>query len=869
MRKYYLEDGSKILVDDSKPIGSGGEGSVFKLAKNPNILVKVYNDRALMRMPDIEPKIKAMVSKKPALLEYNGLTIIAWPSYVIYDEQKKFVGYLMRRVQAKNQLSHVITPGLQAKKFPNITWYDRLVIAINLAKVMSFLHKNDTVIGDINTSDFFVYPAFEIGVVDTDSFQVSSEQRLFHCKVFTPDYTPPEVIEAKKRTTQEVKRIPNHDNYGLAILIFQILMMGVHPFSARIKGILGFDGNAINYNMENEIFPYFTKNSNIIPPKNAMPFSFFPKHLQDLFIRAFEKNTNVINRPTADEWVNGLRKVKDNIKKCKRHKAHYYPNHFQKCPICAKEQTKDYDYLLEHFKTISKKYVKYETSDKPIIVDENHSYDETLVSKSYTLKNSKKLAIFFHPKMIEKYHLDQRIEVHVALKSYQKMKQYFLPPEDIIYDSGKTRVIGYVSPAREPLYKLQNFFKNNRLGKLKITEKTKWIVARNIASMFSVLEKYETHIEINQIFVDKNLNVFVPDVVLMGTPDQKFKSMSFQKEEYLPQEYYLMLKYQAYQREIQAQIDLEKEKERKRLEAIRQKDLDLIKSPFEKEKEKKQKALEEKEAKVIELKPEKEVIDFEFEKSHDALIEKEPEEEKVEVPLKFESFDINSKQSIRFTLAVIIFMILNDEHPFRGTYKLAHKNISFFVENNYFIHKGFVPGAEIIERSKLIETFPNYYQKTLKNALYLKDPLKIHRPSPSEWHGVLSKMIFESKKCDTNEYHFYHQSMTKCPHCYTKEPKDHEQVRRFVRENKRGIIHHMIFANKILNYSTLAGILLGVLYVVNRYSFSNLDQMLSDINFLDKIETLKNFIRYDDIIGFFRNLFNGLKNLYDSIFGGA
>lgn len=289
MKSYYLEDGSKILVDDTKPIGSGGEGSVFKLAKNPNVLVKVYTERALERMPEIVDKIKAMVQKKPGLLDYNGLTIIAWPSYVIYDDRKKFVGYLMRRVQAKNQLSHVITPGLQKTKFPNITWYDRLVISINLAKVMSFIHKNDTVIGDINTSDFFVYPGFEIGVVDTDSFQVSSETKLYHCKVFTPDYTPPEVIEAKKKSTVELKRIPNHDNYGLAILIFQILMMGVHPFSARIKGVMGFDGNAINYNMEHEIFPYSTLNSNIIPPKNSMPFGFFPKQIQVYyFLRMFE-----------------------------------------------------------------------------------------------------------------------------------------------------------------------------------------------------------------------------------------------------------------------------------------------------------------------------------------------------------------------------------------------------------------------------------------------------------------------------------------------------------------------------------------------------------------------------------------------------
>ena len=106
----------------------------------------------------------------------------------------------MSRVGAKNNLSHVITPGLQKKKFPNITWYDRLVIAINLSLVTSFLHKNNCVIGDINTSDFFVYSGFEIGVVDTDSFQVVENKKVYHCNVFTPDYTPPEVIRAKKNS---------------------------------------------------------------------------------------------------------------------------------------------------------------------------------------------------------------------------------------------------------------------------------------------------------------------------------------------------------------------------------------------------------------------------------------------------------------------------------------------------------------------------------------------------------------------------------------------------------------------------------------------------------------------------------------------
>ena len=863
MKKYYLEDGSKILVDDTKPIGSGGEGSVFKLAKNPNILVKVYTDRALERMPEIVDKIKAMVQKKPGLLDYNGLTIIAWPSYVIYDENRKFIGYLMRRVQAKNQLSHVITPGLQKTKFPNITWYDRLVISINLAKVMSFIHKNDTVIGDINTSDFFVYPGFEIGVVDTDSFQVSSESKLYHCKVFTPDYTPPEVIEAKKKSKVEVKRIPNHDNYGLAILIFQILMMGVHPFSARIKGVMGFDGNAINYNMEHEIFPYSTQNSNIIPPKNSMPFGFFPKQIQDLFTRAFEKHNDVINRPTADEWAAGLRVVKDNIKKCRKNKEHYYPNHFQKCPICAREQTKDYDYLLDYFKTISRKYVKYDTDDKEIIVDENHVYDETLASKSYTLKGSKRLAVFFNPKMLDKYQLGTRIEALRNEKIYQKMPAYFAPPQELIMKHDK--VIGYVSKRMPNLYRLQTFLKNNRLGKLKITDKVKINVAKNIASMFSTLEKHNIPIEFNQIFIDKDLNPFIPDFVFLGTTDDTTKAMAFQREDYLPQEYFYEQNYKKYLKTLEEAKEKEREIERKRLEEIRKKDLELIRSPLEpKTKEK-----VEKEEKVIDLKSSTTVEGFEFEKSNQVLQKEVKQKEVVPVtPMEY-TFEPKSKQTIRYYLAVIIHMILHDAHPFKGTHKLASKPLSFFVEQNYYLHKETVPGVDIDEKTKLIELFPNYYQRAMKKALIVSNPTKIVRTSPSEWHSVLSKLSFESKKCLTSEYHYYHQSITNCPICATGDTKDHQKMRQFILENKKGAVHILLFTNKILNHLILSSLIIMMIYVLNTVGINQLEALLAQINFTEKLETVKEFIRLDAIIRFFQNAIDFFIRLYRLIFGGA
>lgn len=863
MKKYFLEDGSKILIDDSKPLGSGGEGSVYKLAKNQNILVKIYTDRALERMPDIEDKIKAMVNQKPGLLDYNGLTIIAWPSYVVYDEFHRFVGYVMRRVQAKNQLSHVITPGLQKAKFPNITYYDRVVIAINLAKVMGFLHQNNTVIGDINTSDFFVYPGFEIGVVDTDSFQITSSNRLFHCKVFTPDYTPPEVIDQKKKSSMEVKRIPNHDNYGLAILIFQILMMGVHPFSARIKSTMGFDGNAINYNMEHEIFPYNTLNGNIIPPKNAFPFSLLPKYIQELFNRAFAKHALSDNdRPTTEEWVEKLKLLKESLKKCRKDKTHFYPNHFQKCPICAREQTKDYDYLVDYFKQISRKYVKYETNKKPIIVDENYVYDETIMAKLFTLKKSKDLAYFFDPKLMEKYRLVDRIQALVADSSKKHISFIPMPKLWIMQDQ---KIVGYTISALPHLYRLTALLKGNRVGKVKVTEKAKVIMAKEISHMFKTLEKLGSPVELSEIFVDQHFHPYLPDPVLLGTKDGSIVPMAFQKEEYLPQEYYLMTHYQAYQKNLEEE-ERKKEEEKKRLiEEQRQRDLDLIRSPLEPKLPK----VKVKEEKPLEIKPSEPAISFEFEKSHKTIKEDSLLEELApEIPKNI-PYNPYSKQTTRFHLAVIIHTLIHDNHPYKATYKFSQKPISYFVDNNLYIHKKTSTGVEIDEKTKPIEIFPNYYQKVMKKALYVKDPESIRRPSPGEWERTLRRMHWGFTKCKVSEYHDYPKQLISCPYCEMKDKHDHDHLRAFVRAHKRGFTFNYLAFNRLLNYLVLSMTLVGLIYLVNLYELSDLNQWINEINLVQKWETVKAFIHFDEILGFLRQGVDWLLSLYERIFGGV
>ncbi len=799
MKNYYLEDGTKLTVDESKPLGSGGEGTIYLHASDPSVLLKIYKKQALKRSSDLEDKVRAMVEKKPRLLHHKGLTIIAWPQRLVYDSGRHFVGYLMSRVDAKNNLSHVITPGLQKKKFPKLTFYDRVVISINLALVMDYLHKNESVIGDINTSDFFVYPGLQIGVVDTDSFQVKNEDgKVYHCNVFTPDYTPPEVVRATKNKDKRVERTPNNDNYGLAILIFQTLMMGVHPFSARIKKPT-FDGNAINYCMEKEIFPYHTSDPDIIPPKNAMPFSFFPKELQELFIKAFEPYKPDHERPTADNWVQSLRTLKESLKKCRKKKAHQYPDHFKKCPICLREKTKDHDSLQKHFTKISTLLVTYKTDSQPVVVKENEYLYQTLSGRVFKTKKRKEHALMFSEKRLRQYRLDKRIE-KFHKDTPKALKPHVLTPEKLIYKDDD--IVGYTFKAHNKLYKLTTFLKSTKFGKQKITLKTRVHAARKVASLFKTLEKLRTPVELHHLFIDEHQNILIPDIAFLKKSDE-VNPVHFDKEAHTPQEHYYAKAWEKYQEELEAE-------EEEAAEAAAE------------------------ETRVLDV-PEEEEEDFAFEESYTTRVQQDMEEG-LEVPPRVESYDEHGIETLRFALAVIIHQIIHKVHPFSGTFNGTEKPKSYFIEHNVYLHMQHTDEADISKKAILVEAFPGPYQRAMKKALHIEDPPHIKRPSPTRWERLLGKVERGLKACEKSAYHRYHRRMRSCSVCAEEQAEKNADKRAFYKEAEKRPVDYAISSNRLVNKGLLAAALLGLLFWVNTHGTIGVEALDA---FADNLATIQ------------------------------
>ena len=105
--------------------------------------------------------------------------------------------------------------------------------AKNLAAAFYIIHKYGYVIGDVNEGNILVTKKACVRLIDCDSFQVQTRDTIYHCEVGVAQFTPPELQKSKDF---KMLRTRNHDNFGLAILIFLLLFMGRHPFSGVYKG---------------------------------------------------------------------------------------------------------------------------------------------------------------------------------------------------------------------------------------------------------------------------------------------------------------------------------------------------------------------------------------------------------------------------------------------------------------------------------------------------------------------------------------------------------------------------------------------------------------------------------------------------------
>lgn len=148
-------------------------------------------------------------------------------------------------------------------------------------------------------------------------------------------FTPPELQAVA--SFDHVPRTSNHDNFGLALLIFHLLFGGRHPYSGvplrhDAGGALEKDIQAFRY-----AYAPDGRRRGFNPPPKAIPISIVPDPIQAMFTRAFTENGVTGSRPTSQQWVTALDDLRGQLKRCATTPMHLYPGHLGRCPWCALE----------------------------------------------------------------------------------------------------------------------------------------------------------------------------------------------------------------------------------------------------------------------------------------------------------------------------------------------------------------------------------------------------------------------------------------------------------------------------------------------------------------------------------------------------
>jgi DNA-binding helix-hairpin-helix protein with protein kinase domain len=317
----------------SRELGRGGEGIVYELHSHPNLVLKRYSETI---PAEKIAKLRQMVSMRTETIEAYA----AWPIDIVRDQSGFICGFVMRKLFGYVPLHMIFSPMDRKKMFPDKGYNFLVHVSRNLATAFHKLHEAGLVVGDINEGNILISSSGLVAFIDCDSFQVKDGNNYFYCEVGVPRYTPPELLDAG--TFQDIVRTANTDSFSMAVLIFQLLFLGRHPFAGRHKSAADIDEETA---IRQKQFAYslYNKKKKLSPPKDSFPITNLSDEVVALFHQAFEQN----ERPLPAAWIPALDHQLQNMVTCAVSRLHSYPSKLAECPWCVFRKERGIMYFLD------------------------------------------------------------------------------------------------------------------------------------------------------------------------------------------------------------------------------------------------------------------------------------------------------------------------------------------------------------------------------------------------------------------------------------------------------------------------------------------------------------------------------------------
>ena len=327
LNSLYSLSGQPITL--SQELGRGGEGSIYAIIEQPQWVAKVYHPNKLT--PQGLAKLRLSLQYPPQN------PAIAAPVDLLLNGSGQVLGFMMPRVPQGYPLHELYIPRSRRQKLPFFTYTHLHRVARNLSVAVSALHHRGYVIGDVNESNMLVNPSALVFLIDTDSFQIRDRcsGMVYRCGVGKPEFTPPE-LQGKR--FDRCDRTPTHDAFGVAVLIFQLLMEGTHPFD----GVYLKPGDPPPDPRSDRRWLLRLQSACRSPAAQTLcspPLRTLHPRLQDLFHQCFDLgHQQPQQRPSPDDWAMALTEAEQALVSCQHNPRHRYGGHLTRCPWCERTQ---------------------------------------------------------------------------------------------------------------------------------------------------------------------------------------------------------------------------------------------------------------------------------------------------------------------------------------------------------------------------------------------------------------------------------------------------------------------------------------------------------------------------------------------------
>jgi DNA-binding helix-hairpin-helix protein with protein kinase domain len=325
---------SKLVGLDSKRpdpnvLGEGGQGYVFALQDDPDLVLKVFKRPT----EQLSARMMALTEQGRRLSGGGASQPVAWPVELVMNEDGEVGGYLMRRygMPAHHRMEALFAPVTRKESFPQADWKFLAGVARNLAAIVAGLHNDaaEFVVGDLSPANVVIDAKGYVTLLDSDSMQFTDlrTREVFPSALVTPNYAPPELQSREV----DFPRSAYTDNFALAVIVLQLLLCGEHPFYGQPAD--GTEGQIAD-NIR-EARSHLIGNGLVRMPPSALNAQVLPPEIQAMAMRAFrEGRLDARQRPTAQQWAAGLDAVIAGTSKCSA--GHAFKTSYGECPWCER-----------------------------------------------------------------------------------------------------------------------------------------------------------------------------------------------------------------------------------------------------------------------------------------------------------------------------------------------------------------------------------------------------------------------------------------------------------------------------------------------------------------------------------------------------